>query len=1129
MKGLDEATLRQIQASDPASSTWLSANAGSGKTRVLTDRVARLLLQGVSPQNILCLTFTKAAASEMQNRLFRRLGEWSMLDDKKLGKALDRLGVVDLPDLSNARTLFARAIETPGGLKIQTIHSFCATILRAFPLEAQISPRFVELDESAQSQLLGRVGDDLAMDDPDGRVSDFLRLCTSDNLSDVMKEIVRHRAGFKQPKELDALLTEYGANADTSEGTILNDIDLDRGLLERIIMALSSGSTTDKAASAKLSEVEAENPTLKDLQLLEDVFLFKGGKTPFAARLGSFPTKNTRAGMMSDLQSLEDLMQRVQRARVLRIALLAAQKTLSLHRFADALLPAYEASKQALGLLDFDDLIDRTALLLESSDAAQWVLYRLDGGIDHILVDEAQDTSPAQWKVIELLTQEFGAGSGAVEKHRSFFVVGDRKQSIYSFQGADADAFDRMRVFFKERLAPVGGLQSLPLEFSFRSSPAILEVVDETLKLDKTQRVEADVRHRPFFSDMAGRVDLWPLTPKADSPKPSDWTAPVDHVAENHPAKILADQIAEELHRLIKVERATIPVRPSADGKPRRRHLTEGDVLILVQGRQGVGKLFQSLILACKTKGLRVAGADRLRVASELAVRDLRALLAFIALPEDSLSLASALRSPLFGWTENDLFGLAARRSEVHLWETLRNRSEEYPDTLNILNDLRNSADFLRPYDLLERILIKHDGRQNLLARLGMEVEDGIDELLNLSLVYEKHEIPNLTGFLAWLQTENVEIKRQIDTSNDMIQVMTVHGAKGLERPVVILPDTQRNERAVTDPFIQKGQEAAHWRPKAEGAPETLLSIINEVKQADASERARLLYVAMTRAESWLIVCGAESGVKKGGNWYDSICAGMDAVGAVSAEFRTGTGLRYERGDWESGDINDLVDDESSESPTLNWESTPSVETPRSGRVLSPSDLGGPKALMAESKQSSSDLEKSLQKGQYVHLLLEHLPEFPQARWPEVAEMLLSNTVSDQELLDADEVLKVTTDLLKDPDLSHIFSGNSLAEVEFCAELRDLGGQRVQGVIDRLFISNDHVFAVDFKTNAVVPDTVDQVPEGILRQMGAYLLALREIYPDLNANVSVLWTETGCLMPLPHDIVIEALRRSTIS
>ena len=714
----NEATQRQVQASDPASSTWLSANAGSGKTRVLTDRVARLLLQGVSPQNILCLTFTKAAASEMQNRLFKRLGQWSMLGDAALSDALEQLGMVDHPDLATARTLFARAIETPGGLKIQTIHSFCSTILRAFPLEAGISPRFVEIDDSAQKHLLRHVGDDLAALDPDSIVSDFLRMSASSDIVDVMKEIVRQRGGFEQSKTLGDILVEYDAPSDTSEESIISGLRLDPGLIARTIKALSSGTDKEQKTARHLAACNTECPALKDLDILGDLFLYKSGEKQLTAKVGAFPNKPTREAMGGDAYALDDLMCRVEQAVALRQCLSAARDTLSLQRFAVLLLQAYDEAKQVRGMLDFDDLINRAAWLLGNSHAAQWVLYRLDGGVDHILVDEAQDTSPAQWKVVELLTQEFG--SGLNDRYRSFFVVGDRKQSIYSFQGADAEEFDRMEAFFQQRLAPVGGLQKLPLDFSFRSSPAVLEVVDETVRASSTRSLEKDIQHRPFFDNMAGRVDLWPLVSKSDDAEHGDWTDPIDRVSETHPSKILAHEIAKELHRLIKVERATIPVRPDKAGKAQRRYLTEGDVLILVQRRQGAGTLFQSLIAACKAIGLRVAGADRLRVASELAVRDLRAVLAFLALPEDSLSLAAALRSPIFGWSENDLFRLAAQRSETHLWQTLRKRADEHPETFGILSrPSGTSSDFLRPYDLLERILIKHDGRRRLLSRWG--------------------------------------------------------------------------------------------------------------------------------------------------------------------------------------------------------------------------------------------------------------------------------------------------------------------------------------------------------------------------------------------------------------------------
>src|SRR6056297_1170121 len=785
----DAATQAQVDAARPDLSTWLSANAGSGKTRVLTDRVARLLLDGVNPQHILCLTYTKAAASEMQNRLFQRLGAWAMLGNRDLSDALRELGheaTIDDDTLRRARRLFAQAIETPGGLRIQTIHSFCAALLRRFPLEAGVSPQFTEMEDRTARLLRAEIVEDLAAGPQADALYAIARHYSGETLDDLTAEITRHRSGFARPISEADLATAF----DLPEGTDMAQIEArvflgnECTLLDQLIPALQAGSSNDVKAAAKLSRITTLDH--RALPILEDVFLTgASAKSPFSAKIGSFPTKATREALGTVVDQIEQWMQRVADTRQTRLSFLALQKTRALHAFARAFLPAYEQAKRLRGWLDFDDLILRARDLLTDPAVAAWVLYRLDGGIDHILVDEAQDTSPVQWQVIERLAQEFTSGQGArADVIRTIFVVGDKKQSIYSFQGADPREFDRMKADFAERLKAMGQpLQDMEMEYSFRSSRAILDLVDQTFANSQDSGFTPKQGHKAHKSDLPGRVDLWPVVEKPAKDDDPVWYSPVDVKAANDPATVLAQQVAKTIRRMVD-EKQLIPDDNAQTGM---RRIRPGDVMILVQRRSD---LFHEIIRECKAQDLPIAGADRLKVGAELAVKDLAALLSFLATPEDSLSLAIALRSPLFGWSEADLYKLAHGRRQKYLWAALRERADDHPETMAVLNDLRGQADYLRPYDLIERILTRHDGRRKLLARLGTEAEDGIDALLSQALAYERSDIPSLTGFLCWMQTDDLEIKRQMDAAGDLIRVMTVHGAKGLEAPVVILPET---------------------------------------------------------------------------------------------------------------------------------------------------------------------------------------------------------------------------------------------------------------------------------------------------------------------------------------------------
>ena len=810
------ASERQVQAASPAASTWLSANAGSGKTRVLTDRVARLLLGGVEPQHILCLTYTKAAATEMQNRLFRRLGEWAMKPDTALRDELAKLGEgarLDADTLAQARRLFARAIETPGGLRIQTIHSFCASLLRRFPLEAGVSPQFVELDDRTARLLRDDIIEELAETLAPDVIAEVARAWTGEDFSTLIQQITGNRAKFATPLTPDAARRLFGLKQGESTETLLADVFLgdEAAWIPDVITALHAKGGTDDKAANRLETLRFDSPTVSMLRELEGLFLFgKDAKKnePFTAKIGSFPTKDTRVALGPLLDRLENLMRRVETARTTRIALHAMDRALTLHRFAAAFLPLYEQRKAQRGWLDFDDLITRASNLLTDQAVAAWVLFRLDGGIDHILVDEAQDTSPEQWRVIESLAAEFTAGSGARDVDRTLFVVGDKKQSIYSFQGADVAAFDEKQHSFGARFRAVErSFQSLELEHSFRSSPAILRVVDDTFGDRFPAALGGRSSHIAFWDAMPGRVDLWPLIEKADGKDEDDWRNPVDLITEEHHAARLAAQIADEIALMIH-QGIAIPENGSS------RPVHAGDFLILVQRRSD---LFAEIIRACKARNLPIAGADRLKLGAELAVKDISALLAFLATPEDDLSLAAVLRSPLCGWTQAELYALAYPRNG-YLWEALRDHASEHAATHDMLKDLRDQADFLRPYDLIERLLTRHDGRRRLLQRLGPEAEDGIDELLSQALAYERTDVPSLTGFLVWLSTDEVQVKRQMDSEGHRIRVMTVHGAKGLEAPIVILPDTCDTNPRERDEVMEVDSTPV-WRTPADESP----------------------------------------------------------------------------------------------------------------------------------------------------------------------------------------------------------------------------------------------------------------------------------------------------------------------
>lgn len=1081
---MDDATLSQNRAASPAGSTWLSANAGSGKTKVLIDRVARLLLRDTPPQRILCLTYTKAAASEMQNRLFQRLGGWAMLDDARLTEALVAMGeeAVDARLLASARRLFARAIETPGGLKIQTIHAFCSSLLRRFPLEAGVSPDFAEVDERSLQQLRLEVLDRLSTGPEAGLLRALMRRLDEGSFAALLGELGQHRDAFLGPTpDFHAL---FGLPAGlTDEGLAAQVFDSGTpDLIARLVPKLRAGSAQDMRLAGKLAQVRA--PGVEGVTLLEGALLTQSGAAPFTAKTGKHATKDTQRRIgPDDLETLDALGERVEAARPLRLGLASLAMAQALHRFARAWLPMMDAAKQQRGWLEFDDLIRLAGQLLGSSAVAQWVLFKLDGGIDHILIDEAQDTSPAQWRVIDLLTQEFTAGQGARDTRRTIFVVGDRKQSIYSFQGADLLGFEQARERFSGRLGAIGqGLSFQELRHSFRSSDAILRLVDLCFAKD-SGGLGGTPLHLAFREAAPGRVDLWPCVPPAESPEETPWDSPLDRPSPGDPQVILAQHIAATLRAMID-RGEQVPTRDGA------RPMHEGDVLILVRRR---GTLFEALIRACKAQGLAIAGADRMQLGTELAVQDLIALLRFLALPEDDLSLAVALRSPLFGLDEDALFRLAHGR-RGYLWSVLKS-DPEHAEVCAVLEDLRDQVDFLRPYELLERMLTRHDGRRRIRARLGEETGEAVEAFVELALEYEAEHVPTLDGFLGWIAASDAEVKRQSEGGGRRLRVMTVHGAKGLEAPIVILPDTDSRSAprgaaiAVADgvPILRATRDEATPAQSAADAHATALR---------EAESDRLLYVALTRAESWLIIAGAGK-TDDPACWHARVSAAFQDLAPVPIDTPCGPGWRHAHGNWPAPVIPQATPPAEGAVPGLP-PLPPLITAPR---LLTPTALGGAKALPG----AGDEADIALARGHVLHALLEGvaLPE---------------GAASDGILAEAEAVRS-------DPALAFLFVPEALVEVTLSGVWQ---GRPMWGIVDRLLVWPDRVLAVDFKSNRQVPERGDEVPEGLLRQMGAYTHLLGAIYPGRRIETALLWTVNRRLMSLDPALTAAALARAAL-
>lgn len=1124
----------QRAAADPAHSAWVGANAGSGKTRVLTERVARLLLAGTGPGRILCLTYTKAAAAEMQTRLFDRLGRWAMADDAALADELAAIsGIEARPDvarLDEARRLFAAALETPGGLKIQTIHAFCAALLVRFPLEAGLSPRADLMDDRTATLMLRRIASDMARAAETGADTAFdaaARRLNEADMDRLVGAVLAERGRLGAEDLEDALGRLFGAAADGPEAVAaraLSRLDALELRLPAMAAALVASGGRDGTRGEDLTRAleRSASPALGRAHALVAASLTSGKPYKAAAKKA---TVAENPWLEAAYERLADWAQETDRALG---AAETAQRSRDLHRFAAALLARYEAAKRARGLLDYHDLIARSVALLTRSDMAAWALYKLDEGIEHVLVDEAQDTAPLQWRLIEALTAEFFAGEGRAETRRTLFAVGDEKQSIYRFQGAEPRAFGEMRERFAARISGAGQTLTEPaLETSFRSAPGILGFVDAVFQ-GRTAALSASgaaIRHRASRASDGARVDLWPLAPRTERPEPPAWWAMETRPSPDAPKVRLAQSLAEEIARIIREDR-----RPPRDGTIGAR-VRPGDILVLVRTR---AVLAPALIRRLKSLGVPVAGADRLRLGAELAVQDLLALLKVAVQPEDDLSLAAVLRSPLADLDEAALYDLAHGRGGT-LADALRAATEQHGQAAELVADVLARADYLTPHALLERILIRHDGRRRLIARLGPEAEDLIDELLEQALVYETREPPTLAGFIDWVEAESVEVKREMagggpeEEGSGEVRVMTVHGAKGLEAPIVILPDTVGGGRRQGPRIVPADPEGPLlWLAPGARDPVTAAAEV-AAREEDARETLRLLYVALTRAEDWLILCGAEAERRPADDWYAVLETTAQGLEGAALQTPFGSGVRIETGTATGTGVATPEDHDPQISahpePLPGWLAPVAIE--RRPRARSPSSLLPHAAVTVREAQAEAESDRTrdaaLRHGEAVHLLLERLADVEAGARSDLAERLLTAEMPDLDATERDAALAEASGVFAAPFAAAVFGPGSVAEATLALRLEALSDTPMIGRIDRLAVTADRVLVVDFKTDTRVPTRPADVPPAYLAQLAAYCTALGESWPDRKIEAAIVWSAVPGLMVLPADLLAGAL------
>lgn len=1160
----DHTNKEQIRAANPNISIWATANAGAGKTKVLIDRIARILLKGTEPEKILAVTYTKAAAAEMTNRLFQTLGRWTITKDKELGKILKKLDndiILDSKTLSKARALFARALETPGGLKVQTIHAFCGDILKRFPIEANVAPGFEVADETLNNQIKAEAYK-IAVKNKNALFANIAALTHTDqnkrlleiagkNLfenfvfnQDEIKKIFSNRVGIELIddyqtflktqisnlpieliKECADILNESGANDKKLAQKLLNIIYGDYEQAYDAITSLFFDSKNNLRTNISINAATKKNPAIIKFFNLESE-IFPDGY----------------------LKNIYNIFNDIETSKICHCSM-------QLLEAASLWQNQYQKLKEEFGKLDFDDLLRITSSLLNKDEGtALWVMYKLDKGLSHILIDESQDTSSQQWDLLLPLLSTLE--NQTHNEVRTQFIVGDDKQSIYRFQGASPERYLKEKNrFLKHKEIEPNKYDEVNFAVSFRTGETILKTVDKIwhdgfkkeAKIDKNfletkfykENFDLNTQIRSHFSSRIFEnsiTELWPICRKSESDAIDEnpWDYPIDLENNSDPQSKLAELIAREIKNRIENK---LPVwGKDENDKPILRPAKPSDFMILVKSRNA---LFHRIIKRLKRHNIKVAGADLIILSKEAAIIDLLMAAQFALCPKDDFNTACLLKSAFCGLNDEDIFKLCNNRGNSNVIDMLNaNSAFEFENAKIVLNNINKIGANKSPFEFFANLLDnkidgKETGWQKILKRFGNEAQEPIEIILDIALNAQNFEGDNLVDFIDYIENRAGNQKREFDQNEEGVKVMTVHGAKGREAPIVILPDTTRAINNSKDNiYFDEITGFNFWAPNCKFKPEFFTKLAETEANNAISEDQRLLYVAMTRPRDRLILCGHQfrNGFAKD-SWYkifDEQLNKIDFDSELNLQSNNENEEMLTAKIWgelpQISPIEEALNIKNMLQEIPNWAADNVTHNTDIEKNLSPSLLFKDDYEIPAYSPISGNIKKRFLRGTLIHELLENLPNFSKNKWQQEANKRLSREISlneDQK----NEIINEALKILNHNEFNEIFGPNSRSEVAIIGQSDELPpNSKISGTIDRIVIKDRQILCLDYKTNRPPPENENEIPMQYIVQMACYRAILQESFPYHNIKCALLWTDSPVLMQINNDMMTMALK-----